>query len=104
PEWKYTLYPSELERVRANGGGNRDFAFDFFQVGVDRTTRRYLSEDFFFVEEARRLGFETYLVPNAVTGHIGRFEYVQNLPLLAATGLNVRNILKQSQEAEGTGG
>jgi hypothetical protein len=96
PEWKYQLYPSELEKVRANGG-NRDYAYDLFHVGVDPKSKRYLSEDFFFVEEARRLGFETYLVPNAVTGHIGSFEFIQNLPLLATTGLNVRNILKQTR-------
>jgi len=93
------LYPSEIKQVLADGG-NRDYAFDFFQCKIDPETRFYLSEDFFFVEEARRLGFESYLVPNAVTGHVGRFEFVQNLPLLAASGLNFRNILKQPQEPQ----
>jgi len=99
PEWKYRLYPSEIEEVQANGG-NRDYAYDFFRPQIDAETRYYLSEDFAFCEEARRLGFEVYVLPGAATGHVGTYEYKLNLPLLAAAGLNVRNMLNQPQETK----
>ena len=90
PEWRYRLYPREVEQE----GGKRDYAYDFFQTGIDPKTKHYLSEDFFFVEQARHLGFETYFVPDAITKHIGSFEYVNNLSFLAASGVGVsgRNI------------
>jgi hypothetical protein len=83
PERKYQLYPGDIEK-------GRDFGFDFFRVGVghsapDVTTKRYLSEDFLFIEDVKQLGFEVYLLP-AATGHIGIFEYVFDPILLAATG------------------
>jgi hypothetical protein len=98
PEWKYELYGHQTEQVAANGG-NRDYAFDFFQVGIDPDTKLYFSEDFFFVTEARKLGFETYVLADAVTGHIGRFEFIQNLPLLSASGIRGRNILQSPSKA-----
>jgi len=92
-ERKYRLYPSEMEEVQANGG-NRDYAYDFFRPQIDPVTRYYLSEDFAFCEDARRLGFEVYVLPTAITGHVGSHEYKLNLPLIAASGLNVRDILQ----------
>jgi hypothetical protein len=32
-------------------------------------------------------------------GHIGRFEFIQNLPLLSASGIRVRNILQSPSKA-----
>jgi len=94
PEWKYRMFAAQIEVVQSDGG-NRDYAYDFFQFRIDPETKFYLTEDFFFVEEARKLGFESYLLPSAATGHIGSFEYRMNLPLVAKTGLNVRGIVKQ---------
>jgi hypothetical protein len=99
PGWKFQLYGHQTKDVSANGG-NRDFGYDFFQVGIDPDTRLYFPEDFFFVTQARKLGFETYLLADAITGHLGRFEFIQNLSLLSASGICVRNILKQSPESD----
>ena len=38
------------------------------------------------------LGLKTYLAPHAITGHVGSSQQIQNLPLLAASGLGVRNM------------
>jgi len=91
PEWKYRLYPAD---IYAN---HRDFNDDFFQIRVDPETKLYLSEDYFFVQEARKIGFQTYVVPNAVTGHVGAYEYKLNLPLVAASGLNIRGMIRSSE-------
>ena len=88
PDWKFKLYPREIVQEDAR----RDYGYDFFQTAIDPTTRNYLSEDFFFVEEARRLGFETYLLPQAITKNVESFEYTMNLGFLAASGIGVRNI------------
>jgi len=40
PDWKYRLYPSEIKQVLGDGG-NRDYAFDFFQCGIESQTRLY---------------------------------------------------------------
>jgi len=42
--------------------------------------------------KSRRLGLRTYLLPHAITGHVGSFQWIQNLPSLAADGLGVRNM------------
>jgi hypothetical protein len=88
PEWRFRLFAKEKEQQ----GGTRDYAYDFFQVGVDPNSGFYLSEDFFFIGAARALGFETYLLPHAVTGHVGSYEFTQDLGLLAASGVGIRNM------------
>jgi len=43
-----------------------------------------LSEELFFCQAARKLGIEIFVVPNAVTSHIGSFSYLMNLPAVAS--------------------
>lgn len=85
PEWKYTPGPPEARyRASHSPSDNHSEAFDFFQIGVDPKTRIYLSEDYFFVQAARELGFETILLPWAQTGHSGTFEFRMNISAIAA--------------------
>jgi hypothetical protein len=102
PERKYQLYEAEIEQ---NPG--RSFAYDFFRVGpgfsasIDPQTKYYLSEDYWFEEDARKLGFQSYLLPSAVTGHIGSFQYMMNAPVMAASGLaSARNLRFCETEAK----
>lgn len=53
----------------------RDYAYDFFQIGINPTTRHYDPEDFRFCIDARKMGFETWLLPWAVTTHTGPHEF-----------------------------
>jgi hypothetical protein len=55
-------------------------ASDFFQIGIDPETRIYLFEDYVFVNEAHKLGFETYLVPWPRTIHSWSYKYVMDFP------------------------
>jgi hypothetical protein len=79
PEWEYKIGSSETRFRGAEGK-----AFDFFQVGAQSTSEYYLSEDFFFAEEANKLGLETYLLPFARTVHSGTFQYEMNIPSIVA--------------------
>jgi hypothetical protein len=49
--------------LRIQFRGSEGDAYDFFQVGRDPATGYYLSEDYWFAAEAKKLGFETYLLP-----------------------------------------
>lgn len=79
PERKYKMCAAEI----AERGTNLTEAFDFFPIGVYPETAEYLSEDYYFIEDARKSGFETYILPWAVTDHIGSYEYKANLPAIA---------------------
>jgi hypothetical protein len=49
---------------------------DWFRVGVENG--RYLSEDWFFCQNAAKLGFHSYLDKSILVRHIGRMEYPTN--------------------------
>jgi hypothetical protein len=55
---------------------------DWFKIGVfrgkddDKTKPgRYLSEDYYFCQEAAQLGYKTYLDRNILTQHVGKMTY-----------------------------
>ena len=58
--------------------------WDFFPVGIwtDPKTghRRYLSEDWFFCQRARELGYDIYVATNVVLKHVGDFIYPFDSP------------------------
>jgi hypothetical protein len=98
PERKYRLHDMDIGNVTLDGN-KRDFGFAFFREGIHPKSRLYMSEDFQFLEDAKLLGFSAHVLSNAVTGHIGKFEYVQSLGLLKSTGIDSRRIFKQPQES-----
>jgi hypothetical protein len=83
PEWRFKIHPSYFY---GNQVPEREFQYDFFQFGVDPVRGQYRSEDFFFVDHARALGFETYVLPQARTVHVGSHDYVLNMAALASLG------------------
>ncbi len=82
PEWKYKMSPDEISCRTTK----ETEAFDFFQIGIRRGNSYWLPEDYFFIEEARALGFETFLIPTAQTIHVGYYEYLLNMPAIATFG------------------
>ena len=67
--------------------GPRDYAIDFFQIGINPETRYYDSEDYRFCLDARKLGFETWLLPWAVTSHTGNYEFLMDIMGQAQFGI-----------------
>ena len=80
PEWEHKRFP----HFKQNPTGRPDY--HFFQVGIDKETGYMLSEDYFFCTEARKLGIKVWLVPDAVTSHVGTFDYLMNCPAIASLG------------------
>ena len=58
--------------------------FAFFQPGIDEETRQYLTEDYWFCHQWRKLGGHIYCLPSAVTRHIGRQEFICNIAAMKA--------------------
>jgi hypothetical protein len=80
PEWSYRPLEHEKEYRDAS---MPDTAIDFFQARIDSETRTYISEDLFFVKEARKLGLETHVLPWFHTVHTGQFDYHLNFHAMA---------------------
>lgn len=85
PKRKYRLMEGEKFY------GARDWAYDFFQSGINSALpfdqRYYDSEDYRFCIDANALGFETWLLPWAVTSHTGNYEFVMDLPAQTVYGI-----------------
>lgn len=56
---------------------------DFFNCGVNQTTRKYDSEDYWFCVDCKAIGFKVWLLPWMKTTHMGTFTFVGNLPAVA---------------------
>jgi hypothetical protein len=84
PDWRYKNDP--LGWGIAAVSPDRGHSYNFFQVGVCSETENMVGEDFFFCNEARKLGFETWVLPNARTAHTGSADYICNMPALASLG------------------
>jgi hypothetical protein len=63
---------------------DREHSFSFFQVGICPDTEMMCGEDYFFCNEARRLGFEVCVLPSARTIHTGSYDHVLNLSAIAS--------------------
>jgi hypothetical protein len=81
PARRYRLMEGE------RNGLTRDFAVDFFQIGINPESRYYDSEDYRFSIDARKLGFETWLLPWAVTSHTGSYDFFMDIQAQAAYGI-----------------
>jgi hypothetical protein len=81
PEWKY-LVRSSYFFGRPNP--DREFQYDFFQTKIDPETKNYVCEDQFFNDAAREIGDESYALAAERTYHVGTYDFILNLPLVAS--------------------
>lgn len=81
PARKYTLMAGERKF------GSREFGCDFFQIGINPETRYYDSEDYRFCLDARKMGFETWMLPWAITNHTGNYTFVMDIQAQSSFGI-----------------
>jgi len=79
PQYKYL--PDHVGT--ANFGGDREIMM-YFSVEIDPTSRRYLSEDYFFTQSCRKIGIEVWMAPWIQCGHTGSYRFQGSLPHIAA--------------------
>lgn len=82
PAWRYKNDPFGWGVAKLD----REHSYNFFQVGVCTETEMLFGEDYFLCNEARRLGFEVCVLPQARTVHVGNFDYVLNMPAIVSLG------------------
>lgn len=81
PEYKY-----RPDHVRSeNFDGSRDITA-YFDCVIDPETRRYLSEDYFFCKNVRKLGDSIYMCPWMKLNHVGSYIFQGNMESLARLG------------------
>ena len=69
-----------------NFDGSREITA-FFDCDIDPETKRYLSEDYFFCRNARKIGLKIHMCPWMQMSHIGNFTFRGSMAALA--GLDV---------------
>jgi len=74
---------------QANFDGSR-YIHAYFDTIIDPETHRYLSEDYMFCQNARKIGFKIWLCPWMVTTHVGTYGFHGNLPAVAVLSGNLR--------------
>ena len=87
PERKYDLMDGE------KFFGERTWAYDFFQIGINKKSRHYDSEDYRFCLDAREMGFQTWLLPWAVTSHTGAMDFWMDMMAQTQAGIPAPDII-----------
>lgn len=67
---------------KPNFDGSR-YIHAFFDTVIDPKSHRYLSEDYFFCQYAREIGYQIWYCPWMQTTHVGTFGFKGNLPAIA---------------------
>ena len=61
----------------------------FFDCVIDPTTRRYLSEDYRFCQDARAIGLKVWLCPWIQLTHVGSYNFGGSMLALASIGASM---------------
>lgn len=78
PEKSYK--PDHLRQKNFNG---KNEITAFFDCGIDPETKRYLSEDYYFCQQAQKVGIKLHMCPWIHLNHIGSYTYKGSLTALA---------------------
>lgn len=79
PHLEYTEYKTN----NLNPEEIPDKKFAFFDTGIEKETNHYLSEDYFFSQNVRKMGYKIWACPSLVLGHVGTYNFEGNLPALS---------------------
>lgn len=74
---------------QANFDGTR-YIHAFFDTVIDPQSHRYLSEDYMFCQNARKIGLKVWLCPWMKTTHVGTYGFEGDLPAVANLSGNLR--------------
>jgi hypothetical protein len=93
PRATFTKYNETYPHLRYLPDHARSAHFDgtreitaYFDVVIDPDTRRYLSEDYMFCQNVRKMGGKVWLIPDIPLTHTGTYTYGGSLLDLATIG------------------
>lgn len=75
-----TFKPDHNRSINFNG--SREISL-FFDTEVDPDTKRYLSEDYFFCQKARKAGMKVHILPWMKLSHVGSYDYEGDIVAIA---------------------
>lgn len=83
---EYPEYSYKPDHIRSeNFDGSREI-IAYFDCGIDPVSKRYLSEDYFFCRNARKIGIKIHMCPWMQLQHIGTYIYRGSMAALAVLG------------------
>jgi hypothetical protein len=74
---------------QAHFDGSR-YIHAYFDTIIDPDSHRYLSEDYMFCQNARKIGYKIWLCPWMKTTHVGTYAFQGDLPAVAAATGSLR--------------
>jgi hypothetical protein len=78
-------YPDEWYDSRGSDPGDLPGqVHDFFHVGINKDSRQYDSEDYWFCHDAKAIGFKVKMWPLMRTSHMGTYTFIGDMPAVAA--------------------
>lgn len=87
------------DHVRTNHfDGSREITA-FFDCVIDPETKRYLSEDYFFCKEVRKLGMKVWMCPWMQLQHIGSYIFKGNMAAIGKLGVSATADKSSSQKS-----
>jgi hypothetical protein len=82
----YPEYSYKPDHIRSeNFNGDREITA-FFDCGIDPETKRYLSEDYFFCKNARKIGITIHMCPWMQLQHVGTYVFRGSMAAIASIG------------------
>ena len=75
-----------MERLMSATEDQRDEILQEYQEKLAKSSKRYLSEDYWFCQKVQQLGLRTWLCPWMKLAHVGTYVFGGSLPDLAALG------------------
>ena len=82
----YPEYSYKPDHIRSeNFSGDREITA-FFDCGIDPETKRYLSEDYFFCKNARKIGITIHMCPWMQLQHVGTYIFRGSMAAIASIG------------------
>lgn len=84
PQFRYL--PDHLRT--ANFDGSREITA-FFDCGIDPETKRYLSEDYFFCYNSRKIGISVWMCPWMELQHVGSYIFKGSMAAIGSLGTSL---------------
>jgi hypothetical protein len=89
--WKeaYPEYSYLPDHVRSNSFDGTREIMQYFQAAIDPDSKRYLSEDYWFCQLARKAGLKVWICPWINLRHFGTMNFTGNFVAMAQNGVTL---------------
>jgi hypothetical protein len=103
PRKTFELYEKSYPELKYKPDHTRTANFDgsneimaYFDCAIDPTTRRYLSEDYFFCWNCRKIDLSVYMCPWVKLNHVGMYIFRGDMASLAKLGASPTSTKKSN--------